>query len=56
MLPKHIEYVKVLKRIHQNSSCMSVAEIKLKLANLGVKTKLRNIHKMTGSWTSFPTY
>jgi hypothetical protein len=30
----------------QNISCMSVAEIKLKLANLGVKTKLRNKDKL----------
>ena len=30
----------------QNISCMSVAEIKLKLANLSVKTKLRNKDKL----------
>jgi hypothetical protein len=30
----------------QNISCMSVAELKLKLANLGVKTKLRNKDKL----------
>jgi hypothetical protein len=30
----------------QNISCMSVAEIKLKLANLDVKTKLRNKDKL----------
>ena len=29
----------------QNISCMSVAELKLKLANLDVKTKLRNKDK-----------
>ena len=30
----------------QNISCISVAEIKLKLANLSVKTKLRNKDKL----------
>jgi hypothetical protein len=30
----------------QHISCMSVAEIKLKLANLSVKTKLRNKDKL----------
>ena len=30
----------------QHISCMSVAEIKLKLANLSVETKLRNTNKL----------
>jgi hypothetical protein len=30
----------------QHISCMSVAEIKLKLANLSVETKLRNTDKL----------
>jgi hypothetical protein len=41
MLQKHKICESSETHTSQNMSCMSVAEIKLKLANLGVKTKLR---------------
>ena len=46
MLQKHIKYVKVLKRILVKIFLVCLAEIKLKLANLSVKTKLRNKDKL----------
>ena len=46
MLQKHKICESSETHTSQNISCMSAAEIKLKLANLGVKTKLRNKDKL----------